>query len=209
MRTKAFTLIELLVVVAIIAILAAIAVPNFLAAQTRAKVSRAKADMRTIAVGIETFRIDRNRYPPDIQDGASMYVTRLKVLTTPISYLTALPEDPFAHKGKILEYTASKPTNPYALPSDRTAFVYPLTYDYASRYDSTSGTFEAEATWERITRTPGSVMWGMRSAGPDLYPAWLGENEPPYDPSNGTVSRGNIFWTGPGNGEDQPRNLAP
>ena len=47
-----FTLIELLIVVAIIAILAAIAVPNFLEAQVRAKVSRTKNDLRTQATAM-------------------------------------------------------------------------------------------------------------------------------------------------------------
>src|SRR5437870_12866546 len=63
-RKKGFTLIELLIVVAIIAILAAIAIPNFLAAQVRAKVSRAKAEMRTLATAIESYEVDNNRYPP-------------------------------------------------------------------------------------------------------------------------------------------------
>ena len=58
---KAFTLIELLIVVAIIAILAAIAVPNFLEAQTRAKVSRVQSDLRTLATGIESYTVDNNK----------------------------------------------------------------------------------------------------------------------------------------------------
>ena len=63
-RRKAFTLIELLIVVAIIAILAAIAVPNFLEAQVRAKVSRVKNDMRTGATGLEAYAVDYGKYIP-------------------------------------------------------------------------------------------------------------------------------------------------
>ena len=69
-RLKGFTLIELLIVVAIIAILAAIAVPNFLEAQTRAKVARVKADMRTLATALESYYVDHNNYVPAAYVGA-------------------------------------------------------------------------------------------------------------------------------------------
>ena len=91
---RAFTLIELLIV-AIIAILAAIAVPNFLEAQTRSKVARAKADMRSLATGLEAYAVDANRYPPDITQldgftalataGYTWYISNW--MTTPIAYL--------------------------------------------------------------------------------------------------------------------------
>src|SRR5690606_41954445 len=50
-------------VVAIIAILAAIAVPNFLEAQTRSKVSRVQNDLRSIATAMESYFIDNRTYP--------------------------------------------------------------------------------------------------------------------------------------------------
>ena len=59
-RERSFTLIELLIVVAIIAILAAIAVPNFLEAQMRAKVSRLMSDMRQVAWAMDAYRVDYN-----------------------------------------------------------------------------------------------------------------------------------------------------
>src|SRR3990172_2493947 len=94
-----FTLIELLIVVAIIAILAAIAIPNFLAAQVRAKASRAKAGMRTVATALESYYVDNNEYPPPYTAFAAPYsVNNYQVpleVTTPVAYITSLPKDPF------------------------------------------------------------------------------------------------------------------
>ena len=60
---KGFTLIELLIVVAIIAILAAIAIPNFLEARVRSQVARSVADMRTVSQAISLYSVDNNHYP--------------------------------------------------------------------------------------------------------------------------------------------------
>lgn len=104
---RAFTLIELLVVVAIIAILAAIAVPNFLEAQVRAKVSRAKNDLRVLATALESYYVDNNDYPYIQADGGPGIEWQAPYgfppnrpdgpagLTTPIAYLTTDLRDPF------------------------------------------------------------------------------------------------------------------
>lgn len=94
-RERAFTLIELLIVVAIIAILAAIAVPNFLEAQTRAKVSRVKADIRSLATAIEAYAVDHNRYPYGMgNEYHSVY--GIIELSTPVAYISSVQmEDPF------------------------------------------------------------------------------------------------------------------
>jgi prepilin-type N-terminal cleavage/methylation domain-containing protein len=78
---KGFTLIELLIVVAIIAILAAIAVPNFLEAQIRSKVSRVRSDQRSMATALASYYVDNNGYPFAVVLSSSTTAVRNNVLT--------------------------------------------------------------------------------------------------------------------------------
>ena len=63
MNSKGFTLIELLIVVAIIAILAAIAIPQFAAYRIKAYNSAAESDLRNFKTQMESSMADIQRYP--------------------------------------------------------------------------------------------------------------------------------------------------
>lgn len=80
--------------VAIIGVLAAIAVPNLLNAQVRAKVARVKSDLRSVAVATDSYRLDQNAYPWPKLGGT--YISRVIELSTPVAYLSSVAlQDPF------------------------------------------------------------------------------------------------------------------
>ena len=189
-KEKAFTLIELLIVVAIIAVLAAIAVPNFLEAQTRAKVSRTAADMRTLLTALESYHVDHNNYPyrqnPSpfklIAPLLSTRIEELSVLTTPIGYITGLPRDIFDR----------------AVESRLNAIDY-YDEDQTEWFTNSGQPFFApkiKPGWLMISVGPDGYLGVLPGGGPGGYPpqglAKLTFKKV-YDPTNGTISRGNIF----------------
>ena len=60
-RRAGFTLVEIMIVVAIIALLAAIAVPGFLRARKRSQASRILDDLRMIDAAVDQYAIETNR----------------------------------------------------------------------------------------------------------------------------------------------------
>jgi prepilin-type N-terminal cleavage/methylation domain-containing protein len=177
MTKKGFTLIELLIVVAIIAILAAIAIPNFLAAQTRSKVSRAKSELATLATALESYFVDNNEYPPCVVPfvDVAMYVPN--VITSPIAYLAS-----------------NNFLDPFRAPDAAATYMRYRYMDVDSLYGKGSASAEAYGSFYG--------KWRISSSGPDRifgptgYLTYQGVSYNilcPYDPTNGTVSNGDIM----------------
>lgn len=66
MKARGFTLIELMIVVAIVGILAAIAIPNFMRYQAKSKQSEAKANLRSIYTSQNTYFGEYDTYTGSI-----------------------------------------------------------------------------------------------------------------------------------------------
>ncbi len=193
-----FTLIELLIVVAIIAILSAIAVPNFLEAQTRSKVSRVHADTRSIATAIESYCVDANAYPPGYKTANRF---GLDVLTTPIAYMSSgIHLDPF---------------KPPGFPADKSSLTYePMNVENMT-IEKGGGAYSIDPATEKGSRARGTWWWvasrgtnhtfGFKPSEPEYNlqeRIFYSDVEPGkfaatiYDPSNGTISNGNIYRAG-------------
>ncbi len=112
------TLIEMMVVLVIIAIIAALIVPNVIGRPDEARVTVAKSDIRTLAASLELYRLDARRYPTTEQ-GLDALVHRPVLDPAPEvwadgGYLATLPEDPW---GNPYLYTAPGQSAPFDLIS--------------------------------------------------------------------------------------------
>ncbi len=237
---SAFTLIELLIVVAIIAILAAIAVPNFLEAQIRSKVSRVHSDLRTIATGLEAYRVDHNhypegtdnpaRYPQPIADflgnrakGYYTLCTRdgnliagrdFHTLTTPVAYATSFPTDPFAEQAAGFMTYCYRPDKEHGTGYILTSFGpdADLLEDVQGKLGAGTASLNPLSTFmdpgvparlgDINERGVVYIFEGkpQNLSGPlEPYGGLQGAlNDLSYDPTNGSVSDGDIYRLGPG-----------
>jgi general secretion pathway protein G len=82
-RSRGFTLLEMIVVVSILAILAAIALPNYKVAQIQAKEAVLKEDLYRLRDVIDQYYVDKGQYPPSLESLVEE------------GYLRKLPADPF------------------------------------------------------------------------------------------------------------------
>ncbi len=179
-RHHGFTLIELLIVVAIIAILAAVAVPNFLEALTRARVSRVKSDLRTVATSMEAYAVDNNAYPEPLLS-----------LSTPIAYASnAYADDVFANPngwfalGYVQGHNGSQPS--FLADFGVTGATDPQRYAMAThRFFIFSNGPDLE---DEALESPNTAFRDVIGA-PSAQLGYF------YDPTNGTKSRGDILRT--------------
>ncbi|MCA9430275.1 MAG: prepilin-type N-terminal cleavage/methylation domain-containing protein [Candidatus Omnitrophica bacterium] len=207
-HSKGFTLIELLIVIAIILILIAIALPNFLEAQLRAKVTKAKSEFRTIETALITYFNDWNsRYPrlPQMDTMLHSYHN----LTTPVAYLqTVAFRDPFIGSGKAPSWQGGREDDSYFWS------YYLINYETFIPLSMTSGSgggFSPEMqqlgtftgfcldSWgpdRDDTMAPWMPIWyrwqriGAATVSPGMY------HDIHYSPTNGTKSSGDILLYG-------------
>ena len=177
MRFHAFTLIELLIVVAIIGILAAIAVPNFMNARVKAAVARCQADMKAATDALEMYRLDNGKYIRTLGGASELFQ-----LTTPIAYLTSVPKDYFLgnQKGKEINMDSTSDSWDYTGSDLGWTGKPPHAYVVGSIGPAKSGGV-SQLDW---------AFKGPNNWNPQYFRDGL------YNPSNGLVSGGAIVHYG-------------
>ncbi len=167
---SSFTLIELLIVTAIIGILVAIAIPNLLHAQLRAKVAATQSDLKMMVDAMQQYYMDNNSYHAHRDTGNQQYP-----LTTPVPYLNGFLRDRFQ-----------------GLPDMalRAGFDCSRSYYHWIPFESHLH------IWGNPWRRWDSVLDDTHRRQSGLVDGWgpAGiRGGPRYDPTNGLISQGGFF----------------
>jgi prepilin-type N-terminal cleavage/methylation domain-containing protein len=124
-RRGGFTLVEIMIVVAIIALLAAIAVPGFLRARKRSQASRIINDLRLIDSAVDQYAIENNKssgfvlqvtdWTNYLKKGTNLYTTGKDILTNDYGVQTvdSLPKVPTSSKNALSDVTDATFWSPY------------------------------------------------------------------------------------------------
>jgi general secretion pathway protein G len=102
-RRRAFSLIELLVVLVILALLAGIVLPRFLARQQDANVAAAKSQISSFKSALNLYMLDNNGQPPTAQQGLEALVVEPSTTPRPakwqkyLSDVSTIPLDPWGN----------------------------------------------------------------------------------------------------------------
>lgn len=188
-RRSGFTLIELLIVIAIILILIAIALPNFLEAQIRARVASVRGDLRTISTALHSYYIDFQVFPNISEDEYDPSMWGLAQLTTPLQYLKELPQNAFAMGSRDDQHAlyfemASTGLRPELLAAGRKKNPYNIhAFAVYSAGPDLNDNFEGERQWP-FSGNP-SPCFGSNDMGTSSYVA-----------TNGTKSAGDLVEFG-------------
>ncbi len=185
-----FTFVELTIVMAILAILTAIAVPNFMEARVRATVSRSRSELALLNMAIDSYRLEEGSFPLNAVPGEAGSWDLL-ALTTPVVYLSRLPMDALTTQ-EARGRNHPVPLNPV-----------PYRFYNALQLDPEQGLRPFDAYSERMLRGFGTgLLWGLgphRALRPDggtvattIHPDGAVQVLP-YNPTNGTTSPGDIY----------------
>ena len=124
-KRSAFTLVEIMIVVAIIALLAAIAVPGFLRARKRSQASRIINDLRLIDSAVDQYAIETNRasgftvgtvdWTNYLKAGTNLYLTGKDILGNPYGaqVVDSIPHVPQASYNSLSDVTDATFWSPY------------------------------------------------------------------------------------------------
>jgi prepilin-type N-terminal cleavage/methylation domain-containing protein len=124
-RRGGFTLVEIMIVVAIIALLAAIAVPGFLRARKRSQASRIINDLRLIDSAVDQYAIENNKssgatvavadWTNYLKKGTNLYTTGKDILGASYGAQTvdSLPKVPTASFNTLSDVTDNTFWSPY------------------------------------------------------------------------------------------------